>query len=103
MSNTATQHYDIVEHNIVNFVKELEARLLDGWAVSKTNPGDVVGLYGGTFTVSLYRDASTVERVKSKVESVAEQPKPDRKTILANARAAKAFKKQNAVKQSSQK
>lgn len=87
------QRYDIVEHHISHFVKELESRLLDGWAVSKTNPGEVVGLYGGTFTVSLYRDAKSIERLRTKGGQVAEQPRPDRKAILAKARDAKAEKK----------
>jgi hypothetical protein len=87
------QHYDIVETSLVAYTKELAARMLDGWAISKTNPGEVIGLYGGTFTVSLYRDADTVANFKERAEAAAEAAKPDRAAILAKARAAKAANK----------
>lgn len=87
------QHHDIVEHNLATFIRELELKILDGWAVSKTNPGDVVGMYGGTFTVSLYRDDSSVARLKARAGETQERPKLDRAATLAKARAAKAGKK----------
>lgn len=87
-----TQYHDIVEHNIAVYSKELADRVRDGWAISKTNPGDVVGF--NCFAVSLYRNAETVKRAKEQAEAIAEAPKPDRSAILAKARAAKADKAQ---------
>jgi hypothetical protein len=87
-----TEYFDIVEHNLAIFAKELESKLFDGWAISKTSPGEVVGLYGGTFTISLFRNEETVQRLRSRVGTMKESPKLDRATILANARAAKAAK-----------
>lgn len=92
-----TQYYDIVESSLESYSKELASRLLDGWAISKTNPGDVVGFYGGTFTVSLYRDADTVTKYKSKAADTADVARPDRATILAKAREAKAAKRADAT------
>jgi len=91
------QHHDIVEHVFPFFVAELAKHLNDGWAVSKTNPGDVVGVYGGTYTVSLYRDADTVADFKRRAGEAADLAKPDRAAILAVARAAKAAKKADEV------
>jgi hypothetical protein len=88
-----TEFFDIVEHNLASFAKELESKLLDGWQISKTNPGDVVGFYGGTFTISLFRNYETVQRLRSRVEGVQEAPKLSRGESLARARAAKADKK----------
>jgi hypothetical protein len=97
MTASATQHYDIVEHTLEAYTRELRSRLLDGWDISPTNRGDVVGLYGGTFTVSLYRNVATVETTRKKVAAIADAPKPDRGAILAAARAAKAAKKKDSV------
>jgi hypothetical protein len=88
-----TQHYDIVEHTLEAYTKELTSRILDGWIVSNTCPGEVLGFYGSTFTVSLYRNASTVDWLRSKIGNVAEQPKPTRAEILQKARDAKAARK----------
>lgn len=88
-----TLHHDIVEQSLETFSKELAARIKDGWAISKTNPGDVVGLYGGTFTISLYRNAVTVEELRDKVNNVADAPRLTRAEILERARKAKAAKK----------
>lgn len=93
METKVTERHDIVEHSLENYTRELSYKLLDGWALSKTSPAEVVGLYGGTFTVSLFRDNSTVQRLKDRVEGVVQAPKLDRGTILANARAAKAARK----------
>lgn len=92
---TDTKRLDIVEHSLSNFAKELEAKILDGWQISKTNPGAVVGFHGGTFTISLFRNAETVQRLRTRVEGVQEAPKPTRGQILAKARAAKAERKVN--------
>lgn len=88
-----TEYFDIVDHNIASYTKELVARVLDGWKVSQTNPGDVVGVYGGTFTVSLYRNASTVDNLRDKADNVEDVARPDRAAILQKARDAKAAKK----------
>lgn len=85
-----TLRYDIVERNPETFVAELVARVMDGWAVSPTNPGDV--LLSGTMTVSLYRDDDTVQAAKSKLSNVSEKPKMSRAETLAVAREAKAAK-----------
>jgi hypothetical protein len=86
------QHYDIVETSLEAYTKELAARMLDGWAISKTNPGEVIGLYGGTFTVSLYRDGDSVANLKERAGAAAEVAKPTRAEILAKAREARAAK-----------
>ena len=81
---------DITETNIVTFVKELELSIMDGWAVSKSNPGDVIGLWGGTYTVTLERSNETVQRLKTNVASVQDQaPKQSKADSLAKARAAR--------------
>lgn len=87
------QKHDIVETSFATLLKELAARLLDGWAICPSNPGDVIGPWGAFYTVSLYRDHNTVAKLKERAGSVAEAPKPDRGAILAAARAAKAAKK----------
>lgn len=92
-TNNETQKLDIVEHNFAAFAKELELKVLDGWAISKSNPGDVVGMYGGTFTVSLYRNADTIQRFHDAAEGVQAVPKLSRGEALAKARQAKADKK----------
>lgn len=88
-----TDNFDIVETNLSVFVKELENRILDGWAIDKTNPGEVVGVYGGVFTVALFRNNETVQRLHSRVSTVKEDPKPSRAEILAKARQVRADKK----------
>lgn len=85
------QHYDVVEHTIQTFTAEVVARTLDGWAVSQTNPGDAVG-FGQTYTVSMYRDESTVEAARKALAGMGEKPKKSRAEILADARAAKSAK-----------
>lgn len=81
---------DITEPNIVTFLKELELHIMDGWAISKSNPGDVVGLWGGTFTVTLERSNDTVQRLRTNVASVQDQtPKQSKADSLAKARAAR--------------
>lgn len=87
-----TEFFDIIDTNLASFAKELDNRLLDGWAISKTNPGEVVGVYGGTFTISLFRNETTLERLRNKVGSMEEKPKLSRGEILAKAREAKANK-----------
>jgi hypothetical protein len=86
------QQHDIVETNLAAYTKELAQKLADGWAINKTCPGEVIGLYGGTFTVSLYRDADTVRKAKETAAAIADIARPDRATILAKARAARAEK-----------
>ncbi len=90
-----TQTHDIVASNLTTYTKELASYILDGWAISKANPGTVVGMYGGSFTATLYRNTATVQGLRDKVEEVEEAPKPNRGAILAAARAAKAAKKVN--------
>ena|SRR5437763_15078138 len=92
---TDTKTYDIVSHTISGFAKELEERIMDGWAISPTNRGDVIGVYGGTYTISLYRNNETIQRLQSRVGGVQEDPKPSRGEILAKARQAKAERKVN--------
>jgi hypothetical protein len=87
-----TDFFDITETNLAEFAKKLESHLLDGWAISKQNPGDVIGLYGGVYTISLYRNDETIKRIRTRVAGIQDAPKLDRATILANARAAKAAK-----------
>jgi len=87
-----TDYFDIAASTLAEFAQELDSRLLDGWAISKTNPGEVVGMWGGMFTVSLYRNESTITRLRNKVSGMQEKPKLTRAEILANARQAKAEK-----------
>jgi hypothetical protein len=87
----STQLRDVVEHSVEALIAEVVALTLDGWAVSKTCPGDVVGYQ--TFTVSMFRDSDTVDNFRQKSLGIAEKPKLTRAEILANARAAKAKNK----------
>lgn len=82
---------DIVENTMPAFIKELVSLTLDGWAVSPTCPGDV-NSFGNSFTVSMYRDVDTVEKLKSAAAGVNEFPKPTRAEILQKARDAKKAK-----------
>lgn len=90
-----TQYRDIVEHSAEAFVAEVVAHTLDGWAVSKTNPGDAVG-FGGTLTVSMYRNESSMQLVRSKMANITEKPKLTQAESLAKAREARAAKQQGA-------
>lgn len=85
MSDVITR--DVVEYTIEALVAEVAAMTLDGWAVSKTNPGDVIGY--GVYTVSMFRDSNTVEMLRQKAIGIAEKPKLTRAEILAKARAAR--------------
>ena len=87
----ATDFRDVVEHSVEAFVKEVVALTLDGWAVSPTCPGDSVG-FGNTYTVSMFRDANTVEAFRQASVGIDEKPKLTRAEILEKARAAKAAK-----------
>lgn len=92
---STTQTHDIVTTSLTTFSQELSKYILDGWSISRANPGTVVGLFGGNFTITLYRNTATVQSLRTKVEEVQEAPKADRGAILAAARAAKAAKKVN--------
>lgn len=81
---------DVVEHSMEAFVAELVTLVRDGWVVSPTNPGDALLNYGSTFTVSLYRDESTVEAFKKLAGNVADKPKMSRAETLEVAREARA-------------
>jgi hypothetical protein len=83
-------YQDITEANFVAFLKELELKIMDGWAISKSNPGDVIGLWGGTYTVTLERSNDTVQRLRTNVGSVQDQtPKQSKADSLAKARQAR--------------
>ena len=87
----STHRKDVVEHTIEALVAEVAALTLDGYAISLTNPGDAVG-FGQTFTVSMYRDDSTVAAARKTLEGLGDKPKKSRAEILADARAVKAQK-----------
>ncbi len=87
-----TDFRDVVEHSVEAFVAEVVALTLDGWAVSPTCPGDVVG-WGNTYTVSMYRDEDTVDEFRSKSVNIEEKPKLTRQEIAAKAREALAVKR----------
>jgi hypothetical protein len=83
-------YHDIVETSLAKFAKELELKVMDGWAISVANPGDVVGLWGGTYTVTLERSNDTVQRLRTNVASVQDQtPKQSKADSLAKARQAR--------------
>lgn len=88
MSENARQERDIVELSMESFCKEIVDMTLDGWAISPTNPGDAMPMCN-TFTVSMYRDADTVERFRASSSGVGEKPKLTRAEILEKARQAK--------------
>lgn len=83
-----TQRLDIVEHSAEAFVAEVVAKTLDGWAVSATNPGDAVG-FGGTLTVSMYRNSETLQTIRAKMANIQEKPKMSPAESLAKAREAR--------------
>lgn len=85
MSEVITR--DVVEHTVEALVAEVAALTLDGWAVSKTNPGDCIGYR--VYTVTMFRDSNTVEALRQKSAGVDEKPKMTRAEILAKARAAR--------------
>lgn len=76
---------DVVEHSIEAFTKEVVLLVKDGWAISPTNPGDAVG-FGNTYTVSMYRDDTTVQSLKDVVSSMSTEPKMTRAESLQKAR-----------------
>ena len=86
------ERLDIVEVSIVEFVKQVREHTLDGWDISPTCPGDVVGYGYGTYTVSLYRDESTVEKLKYAAGRVQDAPKLSVDDRMAKARQARAAK-----------
>lgn len=83
---------DIVASDLETFSRELEAKVLDGWRICPTNPGTVIGLYGGNFTIAIVRDAQSLSRVQHKLEIVKDRPKSGGAASLQKARAAKAAK-----------
>lgn len=82
---------DITETNIVAFVAEVAAMTLDGWAIDRNQPGDC-SPFGLHYTVSMYRDADTLEKLRQAAVGIEEKPKLTRAEILEKARAAKASK-----------
>jgi hypothetical protein len=87
-----TKYHDIVETSFQSFAKELELKVLDGWAIDKSNPGDVIGMYGGTFTVTLSRNYETVDRFRKSAAATQDAPKLSPAESLARARQARASK-----------
>lgn len=80
---------DVVQHTIEEFTKEVFDLVRDGWVISPTNPGDALLSYGTTYTVSMYRDASTVDAFKKLMGGVSDRPKMTRAETLEVARAAR--------------
>lgn len=85
--------FDVVEHSIESFTKEVVRLTLDGFAISATNPGDSIG-FGNCYTVSMFRDESTVARLKQLADGILSRPKMTRSEVLAKAREAKDAKAQ---------
>jgi len=90
-----TKYHDIVETNIASFAKELELKILDGWAIDKSNEGDVIGFYGGTYTVTLSRNYETVDRFRKSAAATQDAPKLSPAESLARARQARSNKAGN--------
>lgn len=88
----ASEKHDIVETRIEKYTSELRRLLLDGWEIDPACPGEVIGPYGASYTVSMFRDASTVAKFQGKCANVAPKAKLSQAEHLANARAAKAAK-----------
>lgn len=77
---------DVVESSIEAYTKAMVTLILDGWSISPINPGDAVG-FGSTYTVTLYRDASTIANLKRIGEELTVAPKMSQAESLAKARA----------------
>lgn len=84
------QTRDVVQYHLQGLIAEVVALTLDGWAVDKDFPGEAVGHNG--YTVTMFRDANTVEALRVRGATIAEKPKETRAEILARARAARAAK-----------
>ncbi len=91
MSNIAEEGRDVLERTVEAFIAEVVAMTLDGWAVSKTSPGDAIG-FGNAYAVSMYRNEDTVAALRKAGLACADKPKMTRAETLAVARAAKAAK-----------
>lgn len=91
---SAVAHVDVVEHTIVAFIAEVARRSLDGWAISPTCPGDVIGYGFSTYTVSMYRSEETLMKLRYAAETLC-VPKLNANDRMAKARAAKAANKLN--------
>lgn len=84
----STIYRDITMHNMQLFLIEVRDALLDGWDISPTCPGDVVGYGFGVFTVTVERNDGTVKRFKDiagRVQGVAKMTPAEK---MAKARAA---------------
>lgn len=82
---------DVSETNFVAFLAEIADLTLDGWAIDKSNPGDV-SPFGLHYCATMYRDANTLEKLRQAAVGIDEKPKLTRAEILEQARAAKAAK-----------
>lgn len=60
--------------------------ILDGWAISDDEPGDVA-LFGGAYGVTVVRTAATVSALKDRVAAVQDKPKMTPQERMAHARA----------------
>ena len=92
MSEIEYSGVDIVETTIEGLCAELFRLAMDGYKISPTNPGDVIGFFGNNFTVSMYRDKSTVKAFKEANDTVEGPVSLSRAEILAKARQAKSAK-----------
>lgn len=67
---------------------EVVEHALDGWAISDDEPGEVA-MFGGAYAVTVVRSATTISRLKSKVDSVQDRPKLTPQERMAHARASR--------------
>lgn len=89
--NIEEHRIDVCEGNMPDFVAAVVQKTLDGYEVDPAMPGDT-NYFGNVFSVSMFRNADTVERMRSTIANIAEKPKLSRAEILANAREAKKAK-----------
>jgi hypothetical protein len=88
---------EVSERTMPAFVEAVVQKALDGYVVDTvTNPGDT-NIFGNVFSVAMYRDNSTVEKLRSTIGNVSEKPKMSRAETLAVARDAKRLKARGAV------
>ncbi len=91
MSEIVEQGRDVVELSVEALLTEVVSLTLDGWALSKTSPGDMIG-FGNSFYVSMYRNEDTVDALRKAGGACGDKPKMTRAETLQVARAAKAAK-----------
>lgn len=81
---------DVVSSYGETFALEIQEKVLDGWCIVENTYQSQMGLIQ---SVTMKRDANTVEEFRLASSGIQEKPKLTRAEIMANARAARALNK----------